>query len=259
MAFNQFDVATGFKTGRDAAKSSGILDAFGASEEERKSRIDLDTYRQKKEIDKQYTPTSSSRDKYYDARTQEILNPKVQPNKGVYTFNKATGETTQTGSIPKNARIFTKDSPTGNESFQLSNIDSMKENIGHIRTILNEDPNMPIKSKIPFVGQQYKAYFNSLRRQIALETGGKNLTENELRIVSSNLPNETDIFDPKAMDIKLGIIEKVLEGTQSRLSGGSFNSQQGSEIQQSGTSGQPPVADDWKSREETLRKRYSGL
>lgn len=150
----------------------------------------------------------------------------IGDGRDVYTVNPATGELEKSGNVPFGAKVLKKDSPSGAEASQLSNIDQMLSNISNIRTKLQQDPKLPLKAKVPFMAQDYKAYINNLKRQIALETGGKNLTANELAIVHQNIPNEEDIFSPDAMEIKLQNIENTVTGTKNRLTGGQFTQQQ---------------------------------
>jgi len=278
MAFNQFDVATGFKTGRDAAKSSGILDAF---ESDRKYRDELRTYESKKKIDAQY-------------------DPKGKGTKGVYSYNPFTKKVQQEGEIPDNAVLRNTlteediaakyglrnqfESPTQTEVQSKINAEELVGKSRELQRILSTDKDYfggigstKLKAKVPFnafdeKAQRYEFVRKDMVDRIARLRSGASINEEEMKRLQQLLPvtgrfDRVDIqnlqdfereFSTLAHRINNGV--KWDEASQSFVSPINQNPfQQGSEIEQSASSGQPPVADDWKSREETLRKRYSGL
>lgn len=83
MPFNQFDVSTGFKAGAETGnKKSGLLDIF---DEQRKADRELNTYRSKKEIDKEYA--------------------KELPVRSLYSFNPTSGSFEKVSDLPAGALV----------------------------------------------------------------------------------------------------------------------------------------------------------
>jgi len=263
MAFNQFDPIRGYKAGKEVAKDSGILDAFGASEEERKfqRQLQLETHKASLKGGAKSEDVGVYSFSPHDNKIKEVA--RIKKGSIVRNEQPSLDERTQAALAKKEA------TGAGAESGKIA---LAKEAIGSIRDVKS----ILFPSGTP----------ESFRRSIAAESnifgGLSEEAQNVFRKAGNSLaarqlistgvaarPEETEALQKRFIaNIKSNpraayqALEE-LEGFYNEYLGvsdpsGMFH-QKGSEIEQSGTSGQPPVKDDLEARKEMLRKRYQGL
>ena len=243
MAFNQFDVATGFKTGRDAAKSSGILDVFGASEEERKfqRQLQLETHKANLKGNAQGT---SGLDKakigYYDSMRKK----NKSMSEGTYMSptmlrDKAKSIKEIHGIIETN-KIKREQVASAKES--LSRVPTGRIGSFQIGMMKQFDPNNPVLGD----WQNLKSVLTDAQLMFTAKTKGA-ISDREMDLFAQAASND-DLASIPRMRPALDRLERFLEAEEnSAISAytetyGENPFQKGTEIEQSASSGQPPVS-----------------
>ena len=249
MAFNQFDPIRGYKAGKEVAKDSGILDAFGASEEERKFQRQLQLETHKASLKRQggdedvgvysFSPYENKLQEVARVRKGSIVRNE-QPtlddrNQAAINKKEALGAGAQSGGI--NAAIQAKKS-----SDKALSILFPDKTPGSFRRDIAAKKGLLGSTTLSEEGQNLKREYG-----IALDMFNKQVTG--LAFSDKEYQNRLNQFQVDLLSNPAAAYESIKKlGDMSTdylkiADPSGMYYQQGSEIEQSASSGQPPVSD----------------
>lgn len=261
MAFSQFDPIRGYKAAKEATKDdTTVLGLFGQSEEDRKFQRQLQLERYKADLKHQGG----------------------NENVGVYSFSPYDNKLQQVAAVPKGSIVRNEQFSLGERTqaalekkqasgagAEAGRIALAKESIGNLKDI----------KKILFPDGTPESFKRSIAAESNIFGGLSEPAQNVFRKAGASLaarqlistgvaarPEETEALrrqfvaniksNPHAAYQALDELERFYGDYLGVADPSGMFHQQGSEIQQETTSGQPPV--DSESIKERLRKRYYG-
>ena len=145
----------------------------------------------------------------------------VQPMQvPLVTVNPLTGESSQTGMVPRNAKVVSQPAVTTEKAQAFSALDSMMGSIDAMEQALQADPGHLVRSRIPFMDRDYRAITDQFDKEAAIAAGGKQLTTTELNLIRSTRPTLEDIKSPEAIARKIAKLREIATNAKSRLETG---------------------------------------